>query len=126
FSAPQADLTPPERWADESPDALGKLRAGLTLVYFGICAGISLVTITFLLSVLTVWDEPFPAEIAWLLGGAGVVALPVVASLGIGQVHCLNVPRESQAREYLLMSMVFQIVAVVYIGGHIGVSALWT
>ena len=125
YAAPQSDLTPPQRWADESPDALGKLRAGLTMVYFGICAGIALTTITFLLSAATMWDGGFPTQLIWLLGGAGLAALPVVASLAMGQVHCLQVPRESRARECLLISMVFQLLAILYVAGHIAASAVW-
>ncbi len=126
YAAPQSDLTPPELWADQSPDALGKLRAGLTMVYFGICAGIALATITFLLSAVTMWDEAFPTGLIWLLSGAGVVAMPVVASLGLGQIYCLNVPRESQAREYQVMSMVFQLLTLLYVAGHVAVSVAWS
>lgn len=104
FAAPQANIErPPEQtWAIEQPQAMRKVKRGLTLVYTGIILGV-LTVLGF--GVLAVMLNQSPNDLAWAFAGViGAFAFAGILII-VGQVYCRAIPAETNSRRLVDTSL---------------------
>lgn len=105
FAAPQASIErPPEQtWAIEQPQAMRKVKLGLTLVYTGIILGV-LTLLGF--SVLVVLLSQSPNDLAWAFAGVlGALSIAGILII-VGQIYCRAIPAETKAKRLVDTSLV--------------------
>lgn len=106
FASPQsAAVERPEIvWANEQPDALRKVKLGLTLVYIGIC-GILLACIGLPILMFSFDGPDNIVPLTFVMVGA-ILLLSLL--MFIGEVFCLAVPAESGAKTLIYAAVGLQ------------------
>lgn len=111
FASPQtrSEASAVEQWSAQHPEALRKVKLGLTLVYAGIC-GILLVAIGFPILMFSGGPD--------LMASLGTVMAILMVALGllmfVGQVLCIAVPEQSGARMLIVASVALQGLSFVF------------
>ncbi len=109
FAAPQAnlDVSREVAWANDHPEALRKVKLGLTLVYAGICG----ILLSLLLSPLLAFVGPSGVDglMGLLLLGTSIVLLALL--LFVGQIFCTAVPQETGAKTLAIAAVALQGIA---------------
>lgn len=100
FASPLAEVTVAERGVmGEHPEALCKVRTGLSLVYYGICGILLSVLLLVIVSVLRVpggMAGMGPMQIAMVLFAIAIMLFMLM--MLIGEAFCIAVPAESGAK----------------------------
>ncbi|MCO6043976.1 hypothetical protein NG895_08655 [Aeoliella sp. ICT_H6.2] len=109
FASPQTDAVarPEVVWAAEQPEALRKVKLGLTLVYIGICGMLLCVAVLAPLLMFSLGASRI--ELVALLGLAVLVFSVVML---VGQIFCIAVPAESGARPFAISAVVLEVVCL--------------
>lgn len=112
FAAPQTASAPDENvWGDTPPEALLKVKTGLSMVYFSIC-GMLLLALLIPAILFSLGDnlDPNSLGLLGLLLGGGFLLLVLLGLAGQG--FCLAVPPETGARSLVTASLVLQGISV--------------
>lgn len=112
FASPQAmdSDRPAMAWADEDPEALRRVRLGLTMVYYGICALILFaITMPFLGFMLfaQIGGAPEAGLTTFGLVFGGLVLLLTLVIFA-GEILCTAAPRESGAKSLAFAAVALQ------------------
>ncbi len=110
FAAPQTASTPEEDvWGDTPPEALLKVKTGLSMVYYSICGMLLLGILWGVVLFMIGLDDELMGMMGLALGG-GFLLLALVGLAGQG--FCLAIPPETGARGLVQASIALQGVAL--------------
>ncbi|QDU54514.1 hypothetical protein [Aeoliella mucimassa] len=115
FAAPQTDNSdrPQAEWNQSQPQAMARVRLGLTLVYAGLCCSVLAVLGLVVFAMMGLEDANgnfAPDQAPYWIPALGVLLVAIL--FFAGEVLCLSVPRETGSQQLVVISLVLQGVAI--------------